>query len=79
MEPRVKTIKTNYIVKINNEPINEFDSIWGAKKHISSLIINDDINTVDIVKLTTTETVLKSFKTKTAKILTINDLDEGLE
>jgi hypothetical protein len=79
MEPKVKTIAVNYIVKVNKQPIQEFSSVWEAKRHINSLIINDDINTVEIVKQTTQETIIKSFQTKVAKVLIATDLDSGLE
>ena len=78
MEPKVKTIATNYIIKINNQPVEQFTTIWEAKRHINSLVINDDINTVDIVKQTTQETIIKSFQTKVARILTVNQLDDEL-
>lgn len=77
---KVKTIDTSYTVKVNGQIIdNKFPTVWEAKKFINSLVINDDLNTVDIVKQTTTETTVKSYQTKVTKILMSNDLDEGLE
>ena len=79
MAPKVKTILTTYIVRINNEVTDKFSSLREARQHIKALVINDDINVVHIVKQTINETLLDTYETKTTKVLMVTQLDEGLE
>jgi hypothetical protein len=79
MAPKVKTILTTYIVRVNNEITDKFPSLREARQHIKALVINDDINVVHIVKQTINETLLDTYETKTTKVLMVTQLDEGLE
>ncbi len=79
MAPKVKTILTTYIVRVNNEIIDKFPSLREARQHIKSLVINDDINIVHIVKQTVNETLLDTYETKTTRVLMVTQLDEDLK
>ena len=79
MAPKVKTIMTSYLVKVNNEVVDRLHSLKEARQFIKNLVINDDINVVHIIKQSVNETVLDTYETKTTKILIATQLDDGLE
>lgn len=79
MAPKVKTILTSYIVKVNNEVVETLPSLREARLFIKTLCINDDVNTVYIIKQSVNETILDTYETKTTKVLVATQLDEGLE
>lgn len=78
MAPKVKTILTTYVVKINNEVVDKFPSLRDARQHIRAMPINDDINVVQIIKQTLNETLLDTYETQTTRILKATHLDEGM-
>jgi hypothetical protein len=79
MGQKVKTIQTNYLVKINNEVTDVMSTLRDARQLIKTLTINDDVNSVYIIKQTINETLLDTYHTKTTKVLIASQLDEGLE
>lgn len=78
MAPKVKTILTSYLVKVNNEIVDTFSSLREARQFIKILAINDDINIVHIIKQSINETILDTYETKTTKVLIATQLDEGI-
>lgn len=78
MVPKVKTILTTYLVKINSEIVDKFATLRDARQHIRSMPINDDVNVVQIIKQTLNETLLDTYETQTTKILKATHLDEGM-
>jgi len=81
----VKTISSEYIVYINNHPVKIFNSgknAWSnfaeAKKYVANLEIDDKVESVKIVQQVLLEKVLRSFKPKIKRVLTIDELfDNG--
>jgi hypothetical protein len=75
MEPKVKTISTKYLIKVNGLAYHTSDSLRAARTLIKTLPLNDDTLKVEIVKRTETETVLDTYSVKTTKVLSVTDLD----
>lgn len=78
MDKKVKTITSMYLVKVNNQIVVSLPTLKGANAFIKTLPINDDTNTVTIIKQSLTERVISTFETKTTKILISSDLDSDL-
>lgn len=78
MDKKVKTITSNYLIKVNNEVVMSLPTLKGAHAFVKTLPINDDTNTVTIIKQSLTEKVISFFQTKTTKVLMAADLDSGL-
>lgn len=78
MDKKVKTITSMYLVKVNNQIVVSLPTLKGANAFIKTLPINDDTNTVTIIKQSLTEKVISSFETKTTKVLISSDLDSDL-
>lgn len=77
---KVKTISTQYLIKINNDTVsNGFDSLREARQYLKSMVLDDDINLVSIVRQNLNETVLDTYETKVTRVLTATQLDDGLE
>lgn len=78
-EPRIKTIQSQYIIKLNGDICDTRPSLKEARVRVKELPINDNIFNVSIVKQTITETIVDTYKTKTTTVLVADQLDEGLE
>lgn len=78
MDKKVKTITSMYLVKVNNEIVVSLPTLKGANSYIKTLSINDDTNTVIIIKQSLIERVISTFETKTTKVLISSDLDSDL-
>lgn len=78
MAAKVKTITSMYLVKVNNEIVVSLPTLKGANSYIKTLFINDDTNTVTIIKQSLIERVISTFETKTTKVLISSDLDSDL-
>lgn len=78
MEKKVKTITKTYLVKVNNQIVVNLPTLKEANTFIKTLVINDDTNTVTIIKQSLTERIISTFETKTTKVLTATDLDNDL-
>lgn len=78
MDKKVKTITSLYLVKVNNEVVTTLPTLKGANAFIKTLSINDDTNTVTIIKQSLTEKVISTFETKTTKVLISSELDSDL-
>ena len=78
MDKKVRTITSMYLVKVNNEIVISLPTLKGASAFIKTLTINDDTNTVTIIKQSLTERVISTFETKTTKVLISSDLDSDL-
>jgi len=78
MDKKVKTITSMYLVKVNNQVVCSLPTLKGANAFIKTLTINDDTNTVSIIKQSLTEKVISTFETKTTKVLISSDLDSDL-
>ncbi len=79
MEPRVKTIDTTYIIKVNDEPVTGVASRAEARQYVKFMPLDAHVKDVKIVKRTTTEQVLRVFETQQKMALKAVDLDEGLD
>ena len=78
MEKKVRTITKTYLVKVNNQIVVNLPTLKEANTFIKTLVINDDTNTVTIIKQSLTERIISTFETKTTKVLTATDLDNDL-
>lgn len=78
MDPKVKTIQTNYIIKVNNEISVVKPSLKEARQHIKAMSIHDNMFTVQIIKQTVNETILDVYQTKTTKVLVASQLDDDI-
>lgn len=74
MEPKIKTIGTNYIIKVNGEFAETKPTLGEARRHVRAMPIHDSILKVEILKQTLTEQVLDVYETKTKKVLEATDL-----
>ncbi len=75
-----KTVASRYVVKVNEQPVQTFDSLKDARAYIGSMVVNEGVEGVSIVRETVTETLINSFTPKTTTILTADSLgfdDEG--
>jgi hypothetical protein len=78
MEKKIKTIQTNYIIKVNNELVTIKPTLKLARETVKALPINDDVTIVHIVKQTVNESILDTYETKTTKVLVASELDSDL-
>lgn len=78
MEPKIKTVNVQYVIKINDELSDVKPSLREARAKIKIMPVSDYIQTVSIVKTTTTEQILDIYEPKQVVVLTANQLDEGL-
>lgn len=79
MEKKVKTINTSYVVKVNDEVIGIEQTLKKARNLIKGLIIHNDNTMVQIVKQSTTEAIIDSYETKTARVLVASELGNDIE
>lgn len=75
MGQKVKTVLTNYLIKVNNEVAWHGQSLRDARKAVSTLVLNEEVHTVVIVKQTVNETILNKYHPKTTKVLVAGELD----
>jgi hypothetical protein len=78
----LKVLQTEYVVKINGQPVQSFGTspdaktdLAAARKYVTNLSINDTIESVSIVRLTTTETTINNYTPKVQRVLTVDDLE----
>lgn len=69
-----KVILSYYTVRINGTDVINYEKLAEARRYVKSINITERINAVDIVRYTTTETLLDSFKPSFEKVLTCDDL-----
>lgn len=79
MEPRIKTMDTTYIIKVNDEPVTGLASRAEARQYVKFMTLDDSVRDVKIVKRTTTEQVLRVYTAQQKIALKAIDLDEGLD
>lgn len=82
----LKTISSEYIVYINDHPVKILNTGKSsrmnyslAKKYVANLEIDDTVKCVKIVKQVLTEKIIGSYKPKTKKVLTIDELFDSEE
>lgn len=73
-----RTVGKKYVVKVNGDVAFSSESLKEARAFIASMIVNDSIQGVSIVKETLTETVLTNFTPQTQKVLVAADLGADL-
>jgi hypothetical protein len=80
----LKVLQTAYTVTINGQMVKSFGGNKDAKtdlalarKFVANLSINDTIESVSIVRITTTETIINTFTPVVQRVLTVDEL--GLE
>lgn len=74
-----KTVGKRYVVQVNNNPVFTGETLKEARAYVTSLVINDSIEGVSIVKETVTETLLSTFTPQVQKVLVASDLDFDTE
>jgi len=80
MAPKVKTIKTQYLIKIDGTFLDVKDSLKEARKLIKLLVfLNEEFSDVSIIKQTTNESIVDTYHVETTKVLVSSQLDEGME
>jgi hypothetical protein len=77
----LKVLQTEYVVKINGQPVQSFGTspdaktdLAAARKYVANLSINDTIESVSIVRITTTEATINNYTPKVQRVLTVDDL-----
>lgn len=79
MGPKVKTIDTTYVIKVNDEPVTGLATRKEARHYVKYMALTTEVKDVKIVKRTTTEQVLKVFEVQQKVALKAMDLDEGMD
>jgi hypothetical protein len=72
--PVPKVIQSYYTVRINGSDIINYEKLAEAREYIKSINLHERINTIDIVRYTTTETLLNTFTPVYEKVLSCDDL-----
>jgi len=72
-----KTIHKSYIITINGQPLdNNFISLKQASNYVkNSVVLNDSVSKVEIIKEIVKHTTLKTFKPVVKQILSSDELD----
>lgn len=78
MSPKVKTLDTTYIIKVNNNILLGLATLKEAKEYVKYMQLNETIKEIKIVKKTTTEQILKSYTPLIKIALKAIDLDGEL-
>lgn len=78
MDVKVKTVRTDYLIKVNNDIAVVKPSLKEARQHVKAMPINDNIFTVSVIKQTVNETVVDVYQTQTTKVLVASQLDDEL-
>lgn len=71
---------SRYVVKINDQPVKNFNTKKDARVYIASLNVTQDIESVSLVRETWNEKLLTIYTPKVTTILTADSLgldDEG--
>ena len=72
--PVPKVILSYYTVRINGTDIINYEKLSEARRYVKSINLHERINTIDIVRYTTTETLLDTFTPVFEKVLSCDDL-----
>jgi hypothetical protein len=76
---KIKTIQTNYLIKVNNDIVDTKPTLREARLLIKTLILNTEAINVSVIKQTLNESVVDSYIVKTTKVLVANQLDGDME
>ena len=69
-----KVVQSFYTIKINGTPIINYEKLVQARRYVKSINAHEDMKSVEIVRITTTETILDSLKPVFEKVLSSDDL-----
>lgn len=72
--PQPKVLETFYAVLVNEELFEMFEKLTEARKAIKNIPVTEEIEQIQIVKQTTTHTLLDTYKPQVVKTLTIDGL-----
>ena len=75
MEPKVKTLDTRYVIKLNNEEVWSAPSYKEAKEYVKKMSIDGEGQTVLITRQNIIEVVIKAYKPQVVKTFTAVELD----
>jgi len=74
--PKVKNSK--YVIKVNGEIVDRHDRLAMARKALEKLSIPSGTKSVELIRETTTETTINTFKPKQVTVLEAGSLDEDM-
>lgn len=79
MKQPIKKKITKYILEVNGIPVKEFTGKTARrdiKNYITSYHITEDTKTIDIVRESAVQFIVKSLKPKVTRILVVDDLND---
>ena len=71
--PVPKVIQSYYAVRVNGTDIINYEKLAEARQYIKSINLHERIMKIDIIRYTTTETLLDTFTPVYEKVLSSDD------